>query len=219
MGSIEAVIFDFDFTLADSSAGAIDCVNYALRQMGLPEAEPSRICASIGLTRAESFEFVSGLRDSALAAQYADHFVDQADRVMADKTAIYDCVPPVLDQLRQRDLRLGVVSTKFRYRIEEVLGPQGLTEKFDVIVGGEDVTEHKPHPESLLLALDRLGCSADAVLYVGDHPVDANAARAAGTPFVAVLTGVSPAEVFQDFDLFATIGDLTELPRVLDSIT
>jgi phosphoglycolate phosphatase len=212
------VIFDFDLTLADSSAGAIDCVNYALRKMGLREAAPDRICASIGLSRAESFHFVSGLSDSTRAQEYADYFVEQADRVMADLTVIYECVPRVLEDLRSRGLRLGVVSTKFRHRIEDVLGRERLTGKFDVIVGGEDVTRFKPDPESLHLALTRLTCGTQAALYVGDHPVDAKAAQSADVGFVATLTGVSAPEAFEGLGVLSTIEDLSELPSLVESL-
>jgi phosphoglycolate phosphatase len=151
------VIFDFDFTLADSSAGAVECINYALRQVGLPEARSSRIHSSIGLSLAAGFEFVSGLKDPERGAEYARHFIEHADRVMADLTVVYDCVPEMLETLRARGLRLGIVSTKFRYRIQGILDREGLTEQFDVIVGGEDTTQHKPAPESLLLALEQHG--------------------------------------------------------------
>ena len=45
-----AVLFDFDLTLADSTRGAIECINYALVKMGLPQAEDQAIKATIGLS-------------------------------------------------------------------------------------------------------------------------------------------------------------------------
>jgi phosphoglycolate phosphatase len=148
--------------------------------------------------------------------EYARHFIEHADRVMADLTVIYGCVPEMLEALRARGFRRGIVSTKFRYRIEEILAREGLTEQVDVIVGGEDVTRHKPDPESLLLALAQLGCTTEGSIYVGDHPVDAEAAQATGMHFVATLTGTSTADAFRGFDVVATLRDLSTLPETLD---
>jgi phosphoglycolate phosphatase len=210
-----AVIFDFDFTLADSSAGATECANYALRGLGLPEADAATIHTTIGLSLHAGFEALTGLADPPLAERFASLFVEHADRVVADRTVVYDYVPDVLTALRRREVPLGIVSTKFRYRIEHILAREKLVEHFGVIVGGEDVARHKPDPEALLLALDRMGCRADDAIYVGDHPVDARAARAAGVRFIATLTGTSGPEAFAGTGALALLPDLSALPATV----
>jgi phosphoglycolate phosphatase len=212
---VRAVIFDFDYTLADSSAGAVECVNYALRLTGLPEAEPSRIHQTIGLSTGSALERLAGVTDPAVVAAYFGHFLERADQVMADLTRVYPCVPTVLDELRARGLRLGIVSTKLRYRIETILERAGLADRFSVVVGGEDTALPKPAPDGLFLAARQLDSAPPASVYVGDHPVDAQAAAGAGIPFVATLTGVSGREVFADFEPLAVIADLSGLPGVL----
>jgi phosphoglycolate phosphatase-like HAD superfamily hydrolase len=79
---------------------------------------------------------------------------------------------------------------------ERTLAEGGLASQFEVIIGGEDVVQHKPHPDGLLLALQRLHLPVTDVLYVGDHPVDAEAASRVGVPFMAVLTGTSDVPSF-----------------------
>ena len=91
----------------------------------------------------------------------------------------------------------------------------GWPHSFDVIVGGEDVARLKPDPEALLLALQRLGLSAVDVLYVGDHPVDAEAASRAGVPFMAVLTGTSDVTSFTRYQVQSFLADLSLLPAML----
>lgn len=188
---VKAVVFDFDYTLADSSAGILKCILYALQQMGLPSAPESLMRESIGLTLAKTLTFLTGNEDVDAGAEFTRLFVEHADRVMADHTVLYETSPQVISALRTAGLPLGIVSTKYRYRIENILQREALLEHFDIIVGGEDVVEHKPHPSSLLRALHHLGCSPEQALYIGDHPVDAEAAERAGVPFVAVLTGTS----------------------------
>ncbi len=210
-----AVLFDFDFTLADSSEGAIACVTYALASLGLPAASPDRICATIGLPMAATLASLTGRTDPDLVTAFSQHFIAHADAVMADLTRLYPEVPAVVQTLQQAGVALGIVSSKLRYRIEGIAVREGLRAYFPVIVGAEDVAEHKPHPAGLAVALQRLGCPPEAAMYVGDHPVDAEAAARAGLPFVAVLTGVSQREQFRPYPVVAFLNTVAALPRLL----
>ncbi len=209
------VVFDFDLTLADSSRGVIDCVNHALRCLDLDPAPERRVVETIGLSLTETFARLTGITEPEHAAAFSRHFVARADQVMVEKTTIYPCVPAVLAKLVSAGLALGIVSTKFRHRIEAILSRVRLTDHFRVIVGAEDVAVYKPDPSGLLLAARRLGHRPADLVYVGDHPVDADAACRAGMPFVAVLTGVSPREAFMSRAHVAVIEELSALPREL----
>jgi len=172
---VEAILFDFDLTLADSSAAVTECANHALRALGLAAAEPGLVHQTIGLSLVQSFR-----------------------------------------ALRDRGLRTAIVSTKFRYRIEDILRRADSSGLVDVIVGGEDVAQHKPHPEGLLRALRLLDVHASRAVYVGDHSVDAQAAASAEIPFVGVLTGVTDAEAWAAFAPLRIIASVTELLGVLE---
>ncbi|MEE9282206.1 MAG: HAD-IA family hydrolase [Myxococcota bacterium] len=213
-----SLIFDFDFTLADSSAGIIECVTHALAELGFRAPDPERIRETIGLSRDASLEHLVGGLDAGRAARFFRAFVERADKVMVQQTFIYGFVPALVAELRRRGHRLGIVSTKFRYRIESILAREGLADSFDAIVGGEDTALHKPDPAGLLLALERLRGAASDALYVGDHPVDGQAARAAALPFVATLSGVTPREAFAALAPIAIVSDASEVPAVLERL-
>jgi phosphoglycolate phosphatase len=215
LSDLDAVIFDFDLTLADSLAGVAACANYALRALGFPAAEPEAVRRTIGLSLVHSFHALSASDDAALASRYARHFGEHADRVMAELICLFPGVVDAIGELRCRGLRTAIVSTKFRYRIEDILGRSGASGLVDVIVGGEDVAHHKPHPEGLHRALALLRTPSSHALYVGDHRVDAEAARAAGIPFVGVLSGATDAVAWADFSPRHVIADIRELPATL----
>src|SRR5213595_2600494 len=65
----------------------------------------------------------------------------------------------------------------------------GLGDGFEVIVGADDVTHPKPHPEPVLKALERLGAPAADTVFIGDSRHDIECGRAAGVKTAAVLWG------------------------------
>jgi phosphoglycolate phosphatase len=216
--TFDAVLFDFDLTLADSTAGVTACANHALGVLGFPPADTQTVRKTIGLSLPESCGVLTGNADATLAQAYVRHFVEHADEVMGPLTKIFDDVPAALATLRGRGLRLAIVSTKFRYRIEAILKSAGLERAVDVIVGGEDVTRHKPHPEGLLRALRELQVEADRAVYIGDHPVDALAAAGSNLRFIAVLTGASTAEDFAASVPLGMAPDLNGAVRLLETL-
>jgi phosphoglycolate phosphatase len=207
----QAVIFDFDYTLADSSRGVIECIDFALGGLGLPAASAETARQTIGLSLADTFRTLAGPQHVARSDEFVHLFTRRSDEVMADLTVLYESVPRVVETLKARGFPLGIVSTKFRYRIEAILEREGLLDVFDVIVGGEDVAAHKPDPASLLAAIERLGGAPASTPYVGDSVVDAETARRAGAPFAAVLSGVTPREAFGDYPVCRVLESLSEL--------
>lgn len=211
----DAVLFDFDYTLADSSPGILMCMRHALRALGREPPDADTIRAQIGRPLWGTIERFYGEASASDDAEFVRLFVEHADRVMAEHTTMLAGVPDALAALRGEGLGLGVVSTKFRYRIEHVLVREGLRPHFGCVIGGEDVTRHKPDPEALERALDALGAARALVLYVGDAVVDAEAAARAGIRFVAVLSGVTGRESFAPHPQEALLPSVSGLPSWL----
>ena len=105
----------------------------------------------------------------------------------------------MLKKLRDNKILLGIVTTKYHYRIEQILEKNNAMNVIDVIIGGDDVKNEKPDPEGLLTAIQKLNVSKNQVLYVGDSIVDAKTAQSAGVDFVAVLTGTTKRGVFLNY--------------------
>jgi phosphoglycolate phosphatase len=215
LSRFSSILFDFDYTLADSSPGVLDCANHALEGLGLPTTTREDVNRTIGLSLPETLVHLAGEEYRWRSGEFHRLFVERANEVMADFTTVFVEATEVIASLRGEGISLGIVSTKFRYRIEAILSREGLLDLFDVIVGGEDVERHKPDPEGLLTAIKRLGCSVSEALYIGDSVIDAEAARRARVPFVAVLSGKTPMEAFKGYEAHGIIRDLKELPSVL----
>ena len=201
----KAVLFDFDFTLADSSVGIIACINYGLTRLGLPEAPDDEIMKTIGLYIPEALVVLAGEEHRPKGQEFFGYFTEKADDVMAGGTEIFPATGLVIPALAGLGYRVGIVSTKFRYRIEAMMQDAGLFDCLNVIIGGEDVTRHKPAPDSLIKAAGRLDLGVEDCVYVGDSDVDAGAAQSAGMRFVAVLSGTTSAETFERYPSVAVL--------------
>ena len=208
---VQAIIFDFDYTLADSSEGVIECINFALDTLGLPLAADAEIRQTIGLPLSDTLAMLVGREYARYTDEFTRLFIERADEVMTDMTELFDVVPETVAALQELGIRLGIFSLKYRYRIESILRRERLSDAFEVIIGFEDVSEQKPNPTGLLAAMERLNCVRENCLYVGDSVTDAKTAQRADTDFIAVLSGVTPRATFEDYDVYAILGDVSGL--------
>ncbi len=101
----------------------------------------------------------------------------------------YDGVVEAVRALRARKKTLGLVTSKMRSGALRGLRVAGLEDAFQVIVGADEVTHPKPHPEPVLMALERLRAPAAGAVFVGDSRHDLECGRAAGVKTAAVLWG------------------------------
>ena len=104
------------------------------------------------------------------------------------------CLYSCRKELKKRGARVGIISTKYRFRILSYLEEYLPKDFLDIVVGGEDVKAPKPSPEGVLFALEHLGSTPEETLYIGDSTVDAETARNAGVDFAGVLNGMTTAE-------------------------
>ncbi len=182
-----AVLFDLDGTLIDSIDLIVNSAVHAFEKCG--QAAPTREewVADLGLPlRAMFGRFIT---DDALMAElvagYREYQLANHDRLVRP----YDEVEATLRTLHERGFALAVVTSKAEPLAHRGLAHVGLEGFFDVVVGLESCTRHKPDPEPVRTALDRLGLSREAAAFVGDSPHDMNAGRAAGVTTIAALWG------------------------------
>ena len=194
MEKYSVYLFDFDYTLADSSKGIVICYRNVMERHGFMGVSDRAIKRTIGKTLVDSFREMTGVTDPATLEEFRKEYVREADTHMTVNTVLFPETEEVLRELKGRGKRIGLISTKYRYRILELLNlvfPEGL---IDIIVGCEDVVEAKPSPEGINLAIDRLGCRRGEVLYIGDSLVDSETALRGGVDFFGVLHGATTRE-------------------------
>lgn len=195
----KAIIFDFDYTLGDSTDGIVKSVNYAMSKLGLPQCEREDVRFTVGHTLPETFKMLTGDSDLQKASQFSEYFIEKADEIMTEHSKLFEFSQETLEAIKEKGYKTGICTTKHRYRIDAILEKYDAGDLVDQIVGADDVSEEKPSPEGLLWLIDCFGVDKSDVLYIGDSLVDAETAENAGVDFGAVLTGTTSLADFSDF--------------------
>ena len=207
----DAILFDFDFTLADASEGIKHCWAKAFNKLDLEFVSPGMEEYTVGITMLEFIERHSNVRAPEVHEQIRLKYMEFASEVMTDMTRLFDDTHKELVHLKESGYRLGIVSNKYRFRIEEFLERNNYMDLFETLIGMEDMEKPKPAPEGLLKAIERLGVSPDRSLFIGDNPIDAMTAKNAGTDFIGISRYGHKHFENSDSDLIALIKTLDEL--------
>jgi len=204
------VLFDLDGTVIDSGGIILASMRHATRTVLAREYSDAELMASVGGPGLEAqMHAIDPERVEELVQVYRDH-----NEPLHDTLEACAGMPDVLATLHAQGRRLGVVTAKRRSTVELAFARLPIAHYFDVVVGGDETTRHKPDPEPLLLALERLAAPPADAAYIGDSPYDIAAARAAGLFAVGVTWGrIHGAEALGDAD--ALVDTAEELLDVL----
>ncbi len=184
---LRAVLLDFDGTFLDS----VELILAAFRHtfaVHHGQAPPDAAwLEGIGTPLMKQMKDLSRPDDDldAMYITYRDYVVEHHDRLARP----FDGMPEVVRTLRQRGLKLAIVTSKRAIGVERGLAPIGMLDAFDTWVCPEHVTNAKPHPEPVHLALSQLGVDHADAVFVGDSPHDLEAGKAAGVATAAVGWG------------------------------
>jgi HAD superfamily hydrolase (TIGR01509 family) len=185
---LDAVVFDMDGTLFDSSLVVPAAFAETIRDLGGPSLTREEVIGSyvIGPPAAIMAHFLGRLVTPGELHAYHARLAEEA---ATQGLRPYPGVEAALDDLGPA-LALGVFTNADTGNAAALLGAAGLRDRFGTVVGADEVAPRfKPEPDGLLLACERLGVRAARTAYVGDSPLDALVARRAGALAVAAAWG------------------------------
>ncbi|MCV2231364.1 HAD-IA family hydrolase [Paracholeplasma manati] len=175
---IDTVLFDLDGTLIDSNHLIITTFKYVF-ETELPHIQMKEedYFPFIGPTLVQGFG--KYVQDEAQIQHLIQVYRKKNLELHDDYVKAFEGAQALLIHLKSRGIQTGIVSSKMHFLIERGLKVTGLLPYFDVIIGSDDVVNHKPHPEPIQKALS-LFDDIDEAIYVGDHPNDILSGKAAG---------------------------------------
>lgn len=192
---IKAILFDLDGTLLNTIDDLANAVNYTLTNLNYPTFAVDEYKYKVG----------NGMRKLIERSLPENHKTDEEiDKALSvfmpyyaehkmDKTAPYNDIIELLQELKSRGIKTAVVTNKAHSAakplIDEVF--PGL---FDEVTGQKDGVPTKPDPTAVFNTANALDVTADECLFVGDSGVDMQTAKNAGIFAVGVLWGFRKAD-------------------------
>lgn len=215
---VKAVFFDLDGTLVDSIPDLAAAVDATLEKLGFAKAGEERVRLWVGQGAQKLILFALSYAQAVPVEQVSEQACQQAHQLflqfygrLVHHSRLYAGVITVLQSLKAQALRLVLITNKPKQFLPELLAHLDIAHYFELVLGGDSLAEHKPHPLPLLHAMQALGLTAKECVMVGDSSNDIDAANAAGIASVCVSYGYNHGQSTQLLPASAHIDAIEQL--------
>lgn len=198
---LRALLFDLDGTLLDSLAAHYRAYEVTLAHFDI-ELTPEMFRETYSPDWYATYDALG-----IPAAQWEEADTYWLAEARNHQPALFSGARPLLADLAHK-YQLGLVTSGSRERVMRDLANTGIGDYFAVIVTGNDISDPKPAPEGLLMALEQLQLRPDEALFVGDSWEDCQMARTAGVPFIGIATEFATVSGMAECVQLANLADL-----------
>lgn len=186
---IEAMLFDFDGTLADTSQDMVRCLNILLNNHNLKEVDVSHAKNYISKGAAGLIDFSCPGIKKDKRSEFVHEYLEIYKKNMFVNTCLFDGIVEIIDTLVIKKYKWGVVTNKPSYLVMPIIEMLNFAHTPNCIVAGDTLNVKKPNPEPLLYASKQISCEPMFCAYVGDDIRDITAAKAANMLSIAASYG------------------------------
>lgn len=208
--NIKTVLFDFDGTLIDTNELIYKSFVYTFEQYGYHFTK-DEILQFNGPPLWHTFSTINDQLAEEMIQTYREHNAKYHDEYVS----LFPNVIETLDILKQQGYQLAIVSAKMRAGVEQGIEATNLSSYFDTIVTIDDVSNPKPHPESVLKALQNLYAEPGHAIMIGDNYHDIKAGNKAGTKTAGVSWSVKGEAYLQQYKPTYMLNDMTDLLKIV----
>ena len=187
---IKAVLFDLDGTIANSLLDLAVSVNHSLKEFGFNERDVQdfRYFAGDGMPKMIERALPEAYRDENTVRAVLSSFLKYYGVHYCDNTKPYDGITEMIDALKNRGIKVAVVTNKAQEMADRVV-KKLYGDRFLVIFGKRDGIPSKPDPKSALITMSELGVQPEECIFVGDSGADIKTGVNSGAYPVGVLWG------------------------------
>ncbi|WP_107840930.1 pyrophosphatase PpaX [Metasolibacillus meyeri] len=208
---VKALLFDFDGTLLDTNELIIQTFMHVLEEKFPGQYSPKDCIKFLGPSLRETFTEIAPDAADEMIASYRKWNIEHHDQLVTQ----YEGVVSTLEQLHAERIRLAIVSTKRREMIERGLKVLGVGHLFEQIIGYDSVQHVKPHPEPILLALEKMQLAKEDVIMIGDNSHDIEAGHNAGVKTAGVAWAFKGEDYLQQFSPTYMLQHMTDLLAIV----
>lgn len=184
------VLFDLDGTLVDSAPDLCASLNRIRRSENLAPLPYNvlREYAGSGARGLLKIGFDITDQDPRFP-ELKERFLSDYQNHCAEKVCCFDGIEQTLEEIEQAGWQWGVVTNKFSNFTVPIMKKLGLYDRACVIISGDETGKLKPHPDNMLVALNKMRALPQETPYVGDDIRDSKVAQTLGMPFAAATWG------------------------------
>ncbi len=197
----KACIFDLDGTLTDTLESLAFSVNETMKEIGMPQITEDQCRQFVGNGAKVLIEKTLRAAGDENLNRFEEAF-EVYGRIFDDnctyKVKPYDGIPEMLHQMKERGMKLGVLSNKPDRQAVHVVSEIFGTDTFDIVQGQKEGIPRKPDPAAALSIAGQFGISPKEAIYIGDSEVDAATGKAAGMDTILVSWGFRPKEELRE---------------------
>lgn len=208
----KALLFDFDGTLLDTNELILQTFMHIFDEKFPGQFSTQDCLKFIGPSLKQTFDELTPGETEEMIKKYKEWNTAHHDELVKG----YDAVVETLEQLHKEGIKLAVVSTKSREGLDRGLKVLGAEHLFEVIISMDEVTHVKPHPEPVLLAIEKLGVSKEEAIMIGDNSHDIEGGKNAGVRTAGVAWSAKGESYLQQFNpdyMLHHMSDLLEIVK------
>lgn len=214
---VDAVIFDLDGTLIDSTAVYFRIIEFAFKRLGLPPVSENAI---VDAGKDGEFNWSSLLptemldQKNEIIARVLRVIYEVYPEIFETDVEIIQGADEILKEISAGKMKIGLVTSTSEHDLVYKLYPlkmAGVGELFEVIITTDDVRRRKPAADPLVECGKSLGITSNRCVYVGDTGADIRAGKAAGMKTIGVLTGFGDYESLMKENPDAVIKSVNDL--------
>ena len=212
----KAVLWDLDGTLVDQTASIIDCYTEVICSLGYSRPDPNQIRRSLGGPMASTMKlFVAADQLEHSCKLFRKHF----PKMMLNNLIVLPGAEELIQWLAKHDIPQAILTNKHGETARKLSAHLGFSKNISLCIGNDDTAWSKPQPELTHYVLQKLKCTTDAVIIIGDSPTDIETAKLAGILCHSVSTGAHSVDELLCAGAVTAHRSLEQLGAMFQSIT
>lgn len=211
---VNTILFDLDGTVLNTNDIIVQSFQHTYRTINGKEKKLEDILKAFGEPINITLKREVDIPVEDAIKIYRDFHYEHFE----DYISLFDGVENVIQKLSERGYKLGIVTSRMRRTTMIGLTKYHLAQYFKTIVTADDCKEHKPHPEPILKALEKLGSQPEEAIMIGDSPFDINGARNANVKSALVSWSAHPKEIIMNENPNYIINKVEDILVLIDNI-
>lgn len=189
------VVFDVDGTMVDTEEAVVYAYQNVIFEKYGRYFTDEELLKGYGVPTPQSLANYGFTDIDAAIKDYYKYLEEGFKRCSA-----FDGIVEVISSLKAKNIPIGIVTSRCKYEINIDTSLQDLISNFDSVVCSDDTAKHKPNPDPLLRAIEKMNANPSETIYIGDTIFDSMCAKSSGVKFALAVWGTNNAkEISADY--------------------